>query len=440
MATAACDIKKEKSAESICRLCFTERDNYLLIFENKYSMLAERIENITNLKIIQVPNAPAALCLECENTLQSFESFREMCFTNDRVIKEMFPHDDSRNCHKAILDNMSAIAIGSQVDNTDITIEYSDIKIENITTLDSNDIDDDKEKENKLISDTGELLNLEKSESRVETVSKKKKRHICRLCDKGFKNATRLKIHVLSHTQERPHRCKDCGKSFITPSSLKVHMRTHSGLKPYSCDRCQGKFSQASSLIRHNRVHLKEDLISTKNIAEEEEEIEEEEEVKNMEKTVSLLEPMNANGKIKKRCKVCNKFVLKLADHQVIHWETRPYQCEYCPKGFNQRYKLTTHIRTHTNEKPHVCSQCDKRFTNPADLKIHIRSHTQERPFKCKNCNKSFITSGHLLRHAQTHSGLKRYSCDICEAKFSQNTHLLRHKQVHLKKHHKKTP
>lgn len=143
------------------------------------------------------------------------------------------------------------------------------------------------------------------------------------------------------------------------------------------------------------------------------------------------MEPVATDGMSKKLCTICNKLVNRLAQHQLIHNEIRPFQCEYCSKGFNQMCNLKKHIRMHTKEKPYLCSWCDKGFTNSTELKVHIRSHTQEKPFKCKDCGKSFVTSGHLVRHARSHSGLKPYPCDVCQAKFSTSSHLVRHKRLH---------
>ncbi|EAT44077.1 AAEL004512-PA [Aedes aegypti] len=141
--------------------------------------------------------------------------------------------------------------------------------------------------------------------------------------------------------------------------------------------------------------------------------------------------PRNTNGR--KLCMICNKYVNRLAQHQLIHKEIRPFQCEFCSKGFNQMSNLKKHIRLHTKEKPYLCNQCDKGFTNSTELKIHVRSHTQERPFTCEECGKSFVTSGHLARHSRSHSGLKPYGCDVCSAKFSTSSHLVRHKRIHSK-------
>ncbi|XP_065089304.1 gastrula zinc finger protein XlCGF52.1-like [Ochlerotatus camptorhynchus] len=404
------EIKKERSTELICRLCFAEREHYQLIFVDDHSSLNEWIENLTTLKIINVPNAPASLCLECENTLQHYESFREMCFTNDRVFKEMFTQDDPRKDHTTVSNNMPEVrevkidysendndildtAI-SQTETAEITIEYPDIKTEAALNSDGNSNDKIRAK---LSRETEPVHKLENNESLLKKGNKKKKQFICSFCDKEFTRAKGLTIHIRSHTQERPHKCKDCDKSFITHSSLNRHTLTHSGLKPYICDMCPAKYSQSSHLVYHKRVHTEE------------------------------------YEKGKKQCTICNKFVHKLNLHQTIHNETKRYQCEYCPKSFHQKYNLTKHIRKHTKEKPYVCSHCNKGFTSSAELMIHIRSHTKERPYKCKDCSKSFITIGHLIRHKLTHSDKKSFSCDMCQAHFAQKYHLVRHKRVHTK-------
>ncbi|XP_065089270.1 zinc finger protein 660-like [Ochlerotatus camptorhynchus] len=523
-------IKKERSTESICRLCFAEREHFQLIFIDEYSSLNEWIENLTSLKIMNVPNVPASLCIECENTLRNFESFREMCFTNDRVIKEMFSQDNPKNDHTEVSNNMSTVrevkidhseiqetdimdTTISDVDNTETTIVYSDIKIEDASLLNSEDntaenesspdikddtqddlkfnhnevssnvsevsevqIDhreiqetdilnttisevvntkirieypaikiedasllnsednnDDNNAENESSSDTEEDLELEKSQSLVQTVTKNKKAHICSLCDKGFKNATRLKIHIRSHTQERPFKCKDCGKSFTTHSNLKRHIQGHNGLKPYSCDMCPASYYQSSHLLSHRSVHEELGHMSTQNDTEGNETSWDTEHVQEYEKSESLAGNSNCTKDKRKYCLICKIFVHRMTQHQLIHKETRPFKCEYCSNGFAQMYKLRMHIRKHTQEKPYICGQCNKGFTNSANLRIHIRSHTQERPYQCKNCGKAFITSGHLLRHSQTHSGLKPFVCDVCQGRFAQKSHLARHKRVHAK-------
>ncbi|KAJ1305311.1 hypothetical protein OPQ81_000333 [Rhizoctonia solani] len=53
------------------------------------------------------------------------------------------------------------------------------------------------------------------------------------------------------------YECQYCGKRFNRPSSLKIHVNTHTGEKPYQCTfpSCGRRFSVMSNMRRHSRVH-----------------------------------------------------------------------------------------------------------------------------------------------------------------------------------------
>ncbi|GLH00428.1 Protein suppressor of hairy wing [Gryllus bimaculatus] len=103
----------------------------------------------------------------------------------------------------------------------------------------------------------------------------------CNVCDKGFLRKAVLERHKNKHSGERPFPCTHCNKSFASSrdlhshtklhlgtmkkytcpvcgktmnNGLKVHMRTHSGDKPFSCPECESSFSVKSTLNKHIKL------------------------------------------------------------------------------------------------------------------------------------------------------------------------------------------
>ena len=151
--------------------------------------------------------------------------------------------------------------------------------------------------------------------SHLERLITNRKKAKSNKCHQGFSQYGNLKVHVETHTKEKPYQCEYCQKACFQSSHLKVHTRTHTKEKSYQCEYCQQCFTQNGDLKRHIRTHT----------------------------------------------------------------EKKPYQCEFCERRFTTAYELKLHIRTHTEEKPYQCEYCQKAYFQSSHLKAHIRTHTKEK-------------------------------------------------------------
>ncbi|KAL9704271.1 hypothetical protein quinque_007789 [Culex quinquefasciatus] len=88
----------------------------------------------------------------------------------------------------------------------------------------------------------------------LEQSSGPRSKHRCHLCKKEFAWPKSLKIHLRTHTGERPYECEICGKSFTRSDSLKAHRNTHGDVRVLQCHLCDATFVNGSGLIRHQKT------------------------------------------------------------------------------------------------------------------------------------------------------------------------------------------
>ncbi|XP_071947698.1 uncharacterized protein [Antedon mediterranea] len=224
----------------------------------------------------------------------------------------------------------------------------------------------------------------------------------CTKCTRVFRFAADMERHMKSHQRrdfsQGPKRyvCTYCGRNCGYSSALKIHIRTHTGEKPFVCQFCDQRFIQSINLRRHILTnHEKETPYECKT------------------------------------CGKKFSVYVYLKSHEVVHSSERPYQCETCGAMFKRKSDLRSHNRVHVEDKPHKCEICQSHFKTQSDLKTHQLIHNDDKPHKCEKCGASFKRTGHLNRHMQIHSSQKPFQCETCGAQFNRRENLRSHQRIH---------
>ncbi|XP_069170256.1 B-cell CLL/lymphoma 6 member B protein isoform X2 [Procambarus clarkii] len=84
------------------------------------------------------------------------------------------------------------------------------------------------------------------------------KQYSCSICPFTASEKCGLKVHMRTHTGERPFACPHCPSKFTQNVHLKDHLHIHTGEKPYTCPHCPFRCANNSSIRRHIKTHTGE--------------------------------------------------------------------------------------------------------------------------------------------------------------------------------------
>merc|ERR1719509_133868 len=165
------------------------------------------------------------------------------------------------------------------------------------------------------------------------------KRIKCDSCDKVFDNPSRLRWHMMKHSETKNFHCDLCPKRFKRVQTLRIHTKSHLEIYDYVCTDCGKKYLSTSALHNH-----------------------------------------------------------KMTQHAPEH----VFSCDECGKMYPNKGRLSVHMTFHTGEKTFKCREgCDKTFRLFNSRKNHERSHRGVKEFQCSRCAKMFMKEFQCSRCAK---------------------------------------
>ncbi|CAH1802887.1 unnamed protein product [Owenia fusiformis] len=286
--------------------------------------------------------------------------------------------------------------------------------------------------------------------------------HVCKLCGYDARCNANLKIHMVTHSNERGFPCKLCHHKYKRASDLNRHMKKNHGLtlsdlrktplsdiqtssKPSSPNPPTILISDDQPLnlsvkpIKMPRLDIQPRSESkmaalppaVENIYDPEQPLDLSVKSEPMEiESIGGLEPMNLNCN---SCSYIAKWPSDLRRHMLVHSIEKRFQCPYCDKRYKYPTDMNVHIKR-THKKPGLqyserapcvnrskptpagdyrCQLCDFQTTFKSALDRHYRIHTGEKPFHCTFCIYASSWRGDLKRHLEKHHMEKLRELDI---------------------------
>lgn len=195
------------------------------------------------------------------------------------------------------------------------------------------------------------------------------------------------KDDLLAQSEPRFYQCAECEYSTYILSNLRLHIRTHTGERPYSCSVCQKEFRTSSHLKRHQVLHCNTEHLKCRKCDY------------STNKWLSLKQHLASHAANE------SSFTDSLSEQKPLPVKT--YTCEECGYITVHNGNFKQHLRIHTGEKPFKCGQCGVAFRTSSHLKRHLLVHVK---FHCRKCDFSTVDKCAFQKHVKMHKKKKTKS------------------------------
>ena len=81
------------------------------------------------------------------------------------------------------------------------------------------------------------------------------KEYCCCTCSYKSTVKRHIKMHLMTHSGDKPFKCQFCEYSCTQKGNLNIHIRTHTGERPFVCSICSSAFATKYKLKRHMKTH-----------------------------------------------------------------------------------------------------------------------------------------------------------------------------------------
>lgn len=261
-----------------CRICLQQTLEMFSLFECRDSVIVyEEVMFCTNVTIQKGDNFPESICKECLGELNTAAQFKRKSEQSDTILKgfvQNFKHEIIKiEFEPEILDSNAANSSYDELSDEDCKPLKSFLKTKKNNThkskvkkLQQNHSVFQQEKQattecERTLLNVEEKTDINISDDLVEEYQNKSRDDVD-IIEKEVKIRQKKYKKAIKPNKKKDKRissiadltCETCNLKCQTKWALKVHMRTHSGERPFQCDICLKRYVSNSNMRTHKRL------------------------------------------------------------------------------------------------------------------------------------------------------------------------------------------